>query len=142
MDFSGDIKKLQDNFLFIRRAGGWSTRDFGDLIGVTNQTISNIENKKTELTKTQYLATLAALEFELSKRNPDDISHLVLGIVFGNKELSVDQRNEAIKFIDGIKKEKGLQSTKANDGLKKVIGGARIVAVSISIIGFILKRIK
>ena len=40
-----EIAKLQDNLLLIRKAGGWSAGEFGDLIGVTKQTISNLENK-------------------------------------------------------------------------------------------------
>lgn len=47
-----DITKLQNNLLLIRNAGGWTAEVFGDMIGVTKQTISNLENKKTEMTKT------------------------------------------------------------------------------------------
>ena len=46
-----DIIKLQNNLLLIRNAGGWTAETFGDKLGVTKQTISNLENKKTEMTK-------------------------------------------------------------------------------------------
>ena len=60
-----DITKLQNNLLLIRNAGGWTAEVFGDMIGVTKQTISNLENKKTEMTKTQYIAIRAVLDYEI-----------------------------------------------------------------------------
>ena len=67
----GEIAKLQDNLLLIRKAGGWSAEEFGDMIGVTKQTISNLENKKTLMSKTQYIAIRAVLDYEMAER-PDD----------------------------------------------------------------------
>lgn len=40
------IEKLQNSLTIIRKVAGWSTEDLGNLIGVTKQKISNIENKK------------------------------------------------------------------------------------------------
>lgn len=65
-----DITKLQNNLLLIRNAGGWTAEVFGDMIGVTKQTISNLENKKTEMTKTQYIAIRAVLDYEMEE-NPN-----------------------------------------------------------------------
>ena len=62
-----DITKLQNNLLLIRNAGGWTAEVFGDMIGVTKQTISNLENKKTEMTKTQYIAIRAVLDYEMEE---------------------------------------------------------------------------
>ena len=61
-----DIERLQDNLALIRKAGGWSAEEFGDMIGVTKQTISNLENKKTPLSKTQYIAIRAVLDYEIA----------------------------------------------------------------------------
>lgn len=48
----GEIAKLQDNLLLIRKAGGWSAEEFGDMIGVTKQTIASVDkgihNKTTK----------------------------------------------------------------------------------------------
>ncbi len=65
-----DITKLQNNLLLIRNVGGWTAEVFGDMIGVTKQTISNLENKKTEMTKTQYIAIRAVLDYEMEE-NPN-----------------------------------------------------------------------
>ena len=47
------ISFLQDNLSSVRKIAGWTTEEFGDKIGVTKQTISNLENKKTAMTRTQ-----------------------------------------------------------------------------------------
>ena len=43
-----EIKNLQNNLQLIRQAGGWSAEEFGEMIGVTKQTIRNLEKKTTE----------------------------------------------------------------------------------------------
>lgn len=47
-----EITRLQNSLQLIRQAGGWSAEEFGEMIGVTKQTISNLENKKTIMSKT------------------------------------------------------------------------------------------
>ena len=44
-----EIKRLQDNLLLIRRAVGWTAEEFGNQIGVTRQTINNIESGRNKL---------------------------------------------------------------------------------------------
>ena len=47
---------LQDNLKSIREILNWTSADLGDLIGVTKQTISNLETKNSKLTKLHYIA--------------------------------------------------------------------------------------
>lgn len=56
------IKIMQNNLVHIRKSIGLSAGEFGDYIGVTRQTIYNIETGRTKLTKVQYLAILYALD--------------------------------------------------------------------------------
>lgn len=56
-----EVSKLQDNLLLIHKAGRWLAEESGEFIGVTKQTISNLENKKTALSKTQYIAIRGGL---------------------------------------------------------------------------------
>lgn len=65
MNESDRIKRFQDNLLLIRKATGWSEAEFGERIGVTRQTINNLETKKNTLTKTQYIAMRAVLNDEI-----------------------------------------------------------------------------
>lgn len=61
------VERLQENLQSIRRIAGWSAEDLGEKIGVTKQTIRNIENRKTKMTLTQYIAIRAVLECEVDE---------------------------------------------------------------------------
>lgn len=56
------ILRMQENLYLLRASLGLSGKDFGELIGVTRQTINNIENGRNKLSKTQYLAIRYAME--------------------------------------------------------------------------------
>lgn len=70
-----EIKRMQDILLLIRRAVGWTAEEFGNQIGVTRQTINNIENGRNRLTKTQYIAMRSVLDAEIAKY-PDETEML------------------------------------------------------------------
>ncbi len=61
-----EIRRLQDNLLLIRKAAGWKAEDLGDRIGVTRQTINNLEAGRNKLNKTQYIAIRAVLDAEMT----------------------------------------------------------------------------
>ena len=58
---------MQNNLLLIRRTIGWTAAEFGDQIGVTRQTINNIESGRNNLTKTQYIAMRSVIDAEIVK---------------------------------------------------------------------------
>ena len=62
-----EIQRMQDNLLLIRRTIGWTAAEFGNQIGVTRQTINNIESGRNKLTKTQYIAMRSVIDAELVK---------------------------------------------------------------------------
>lgn len=70
-----EIQRMQENLLLIRRTVGWSAEEFGNQIGVTRQTINNIENGRNRLTKTQYIAMRSVLDAEIAKF-PDETEML------------------------------------------------------------------
>ena len=70
-----EIQRMQDNLLLIRRTVGWTAEKFGDQIGVTRQTINNIESGRNKLTKTQYIAMRSVIEAEMVK-HPDETEML------------------------------------------------------------------
>ena len=61
-----EIEKLQTNLQAIRKVAGWTTEELGEQIGVTKQTISNLENRKTKMTKTQYIALRTVIDYEIA----------------------------------------------------------------------------
>lgn len=62
MNYEKKIEILQHNLLYIRKSLNMPAREFGELIGVTRQTINNIEHGRYDMSKTQYLAILYALD--------------------------------------------------------------------------------
>ena len=68
-----EIERMQKYLQLIRRAVGWSAEEFGERIGVTRQTINNIEapNPRSKLTKTQYIAMRSVLDVEIHQ-HPED----------------------------------------------------------------------
>lgn len=70
-----EIIRMQENLLLIRRTVGWTAEEFGEKIGVTRQTINNIESGRNKLTKTQYIAMRSVLDAETAQ-SPDDTEML------------------------------------------------------------------
>ena len=62
-----EIIRMQNNLLLIRRTVGWTAEEFGEKIGVTRQTINNIESGRNKLTKTQYIAMRSVLDAEMAR---------------------------------------------------------------------------
>ena len=70
-----DIANLQDNLYALRRLAGWTAEDLGELVGVTKQTIRNLEkrNNGATMSKTQYIAIRTVLDYEIAE-NPDNVA--------------------------------------------------------------------
>lgn len=60
------IQLLQQNLRSIRQIAGWTTERLGEKIGVTKQTISDLENIKRPMSLTQYLALRSIFNDEIS----------------------------------------------------------------------------
>ena len=88
------IRLLQDNLLSIRKIAGLTAEKLGEKIGVTKQTILNLENGKTELTFPHYLAIRTMLDYEI-EQNPENTALAqvveVMDILVAN---DVDPKNE------------------------------------------------
>ena len=65
MKYEEQIAVMQNNLKHIRIVLELSGSKFGELIGVTKQTIGNIESGKNKLSDTQYLAIMYVLSTEI-----------------------------------------------------------------------------
>lgn len=74
-DHMEEIARMQEHLLLIRRTVGWTAEEFGERIGVTRQTINNIESGRNRLTKTQYIAMRSVLDAEMAQ-SPEDTKML------------------------------------------------------------------
>lgn len=58
------IVRFEPHLLLTRRLIGWSAAAFGEMIGVSRQTINNLETGRSHLSKTEYLLIRRVLEDE------------------------------------------------------------------------------
>lgn len=75
------IDRFQRNLEPIRKVAGWTTQTLADEIGVTRQTISNLESGRTKMTKTQYLALRTVLNFEIIQNDNRALATIVKSLV-------------------------------------------------------------
>jgi transcriptional regulator with XRE-family HTH domain len=119
-----EISKLQDNLLVIRKVAGWTTTELGNLIGVTKQTISNLENKKTTMTKTQYIAIRAILDYKISSNTDNIVLAQVVDILLNSDDIPEEEQEKVqntMAFVSGAA-EKGLSSTVIVAGMAALLG--------------------
>lgn len=126
-----EIDRLQDSLLLIREAGGWSAEEFGDMIGVTKQTIRNIENKKTAMSKTQYIAIRSVLDYELEERKDDTLLASTINLCLNKEPISNEEMKRAQAFVSGASKS-GLDKSTTVKGLAALVGMTVIELATVS----------
>ncbi|MBQ0079556.1 MAG: helix-turn-helix transcriptional regulator [Eubacterium sp.] len=60
------VERLQIHLASIRNLAGWTTTDLADRLGVTKQTIWNLENRNTKMTMIQYIAIRSVIDAEIA----------------------------------------------------------------------------
>lgn len=75
------IRKLQMNLSPIRKIAGWTAEVLGEKIGVTKQTISNLENNKTPMSFTQYIAIRSILDYEIANNKGNEVLPKVVALL-------------------------------------------------------------
>ena len=81
IDREKQISLLQQNLSSIRKIAGWTSEELGDKIGVTKQTISNLENNKTPMNFTQYIAIRAVLDCEIEENKDNELLPKVIDVL-------------------------------------------------------------
>lgn len=133
------IQKLQQNLLSIRKIAGWTAEVLGDKIGVTKQTISNLENMKTPMNFTQYIAIRSILDYEIANNKDNEVLPKVIVLL-------LDSENE-ITEINYTKVQNIVKTTAAtaaggtsNDNLDMVFDLLmKSLPVVIPILGYLLE---
>ena len=83
---------LQNNLKAIREILNWTSSDLSNLIGVTKQTISNIETQKSRLTKLHHIALRTVIDFEIENlkktdRDRADRAEMLLNFLMNQKNM-------------------------------------------------------
>lgn len=120
-----EIARLQNNLSAIRKIAGWTIEELGNKIGVTKQTISNIENKKTSMSLTQYIAIRSVLDYEIQSNTNNTVLAQVVDILLNQHEGYTEEEKEQVENKINI-----LAATAAGG-----ISGAALAAASLSLLG-------
>ena len=124
------ILRLQKNLPIIRNLAGWTAEDLGGRIGVTRQTITNMEKSATlAMTKTQYIAIRAVLDYQIEESNNSALANAITVLVDA-ENLTADQTK---KIDDAIASITRLKSRRVND--KTVLEGITGLISAIGVIG-------
>lgn len=92
---------LQQNLGSIRKIAGWTTEQLGEKIGVTKQTISNLENNKTPMSLTQYIAFRSVFELEIESNKENTILPQIINILIDNaEELNENNYNQVKNSVE------------------------------------------
>ena len=92
------IRRLQQNLSSIRKIAGWTAEILGDKIGVTKQSISNLENEKSPMNFTQYIAIRTALDCEIESNKENEVLPKVVAILLDSDDLD-DEDYSKIKDV-------------------------------------------
>ena len=93
------IKRLQDNLSSIRKIAGWTAEQLGEKIGVTKQTISNLENNKSPMNLTQYIAIRSVLDHEIQSNPENTVLPEVITILLDKDDIDENKYDESFGAI-------------------------------------------
>lgn len=93
-----EIEKLTQSLPSIRKIAGWSSEDLGELIGVTKQTISNIETRKNKMSKTQYIAIRTIIDYEITEHPENELLKNVVDVLL-NSDDTPENEQKALATI-------------------------------------------
>jgi len=97
------IKKLQQNLSAIRKIAGWTAEVLGEKIGVTKQTISNLENQKTLMNFTQYIAIRSVLDYEIEHNKENEVLlKVVMLLLDSDDELDEDDYSKVREIVGTV----------------------------------------
>jgi transcriptional regulator with XRE-family HTH domain len=93
------IKRLQHNLSTIRKVAGWTTEQMGGKIGVSKQTISNLENGKNPMNFTQYIAIRAILDYEIETNTDNEVLPKVVAILLDSDDDEYKKNKDSIEIV-------------------------------------------
>lgn len=77
-----EIQIMQDNLCDLRKIAGWTAETLAGKLGITKQTISNLENQKVRLSRIQYIAIRAVFECEVAANSKNTTLRKVMCVLF------------------------------------------------------------
>ncbi len=95
------VIRLQQSLSSIRKIAGWTAEGLGNKIGVTRQTISNIENQKTTMNFTQYIAIRSILDHEIENNKENEVLPKVVALLLDSEDEFNDDDYTKVQEVVG-----------------------------------------
>lgn len=97
------IEVMQRYLPSLRKIAGWTAEELGKRLGVTKQTISNLENKKVNMTKMQYIALRVIFENEIRNVSNNVTLKRAMCILFYNDAVYTEKKeNEIFQALESL----------------------------------------
>lgn len=96
------VIRLQENLANIRKIAGWTAEDLGEMLGVSKQNISNLENCNIKLSQAQYIAIRHLLDYQTACDHENTTLPLVIHLLIDRIELTGSDYNELKRTIKDI----------------------------------------
>lgn len=96
-DLNIQIRIMQDNLCDLRKIAGWTAETLAGKLGITKQTISNLENQKVKLSRIQYIAIRAVFECEMASNPNNTTLRKVMGVLFQAMPPVYSTRKEEVR---------------------------------------------
>ena len=97
------IKRLQQNLSSIRKIAGWTAEVLGEKIGVTKQTISNLENNKSAMNFPQYIAIRSVLDAEIADNKENELLPKIVAILLDSEdEIDEDEYSKVQDVVETV----------------------------------------
>lgn len=97
------VQLLQENLAAIRKIAGWTAEQLADKIGVTKQTISNLETGKSQMSLTQYIAIRTILDHEIETNKENTVLPQVVTILLDKaNELNKDDYERVKEVVNTV----------------------------------------
>lgn len=95
------ISRLQKYLSALRKIAGWSAEDLGNFIGVTRQTIVNLENSSVKMSKLHYIAIRAVFDAEARESGNETLQKSLAAFIDRDDipDTSRDELRDAVNEI-------------------------------------------
>ncbi len=92
-----EIRIMQDNLCDLRKIAGWTAESLAGKLGITKQTISNLENHKVRLSRIQYIAIRAVFECEVATNAKNTTLRKVMRVLFSAMLPVYSERRDEVR---------------------------------------------
>lgn len=96
------IVRLQENLSSIRKIARWTAEDLGEMLGVSKQNISNLENGNTKLSRAQYIAIRHLIDYKAGQKPKNPTLTRLVGLLIDRTELQGKDYNSLVSTAKNI----------------------------------------